>query len=92
MRHYNNVRTVKVLFVGSELHDYQTGGYKSLQHLRDNYHLDGMIDLANLKTMALQGYGMMHDSSGLQAVKNWFEDEFEKRKRPSKVVIEDPYQ
>lgn len=92
MRRCNNLRTVKALFVGSELHDYHTGGPKSVQQLRDNYRLDGMLELANLRTLALQCYGVASDDSGLQAVKKWFEGEFGKRKRPTKVVIEDPYQ
>lgn len=78
-----NLRTLKVYFSSDNLEDVY-GNPETVACLRESYRLDGMLELKNLKYLAL------HASSCLTALKNlkvWFEEEYSQRGQATKVAI-----
>ena len=86
MKLCTNLRSVEVQWVDSELCGNE--GPKPVDQLRNEYRLDGMLDLAKLETLTLDGPG--EGSTGhlaLQELVGGFENEYEKKGRTTKVIL-----
>ena len=87
MKRCTNLRTVNVQWVNSELCEH--GVPKSVERLRKEYRLDGMLSLFNLETLILAGpCELMPGHSSLQQLKEWFHAEFEKEGKKTKVLLQ----
>lgn len=87
MKRCGNLRSVSVQWVSSELSDYN-GVPKAVDQLRTEYRLDGMLELARLETLTLNGPGTGSAShTALHNLAKWFEAEFKERDRTTQVVL-----
>ena len=86
-----NLRTLKILFARENLYD-DDGSPQTVQQLRTNYRLDGMLGLANLQFLGLQSFSYpAFTDPALRDLKVWFETEFRERSQGVNVVIERAY-
>lgn len=87
MRRCANLRSVEVQWVNSELCN--NGEPKSVEQLRRDYRLDGMLDLAKLETLTLDGPGEYATGhAALQDLAKWFEAKYKHRGVKAKVILE----
>lgn len=84
MRRCEHLREVKVMFDLGMLSDHY-GREKSVQQLREDYRLDGMLNLPSLRTLTFIASG--GNDVGLEPLKKWFEDEYKKREMEGKPKL-----
>lgn len=85
MRRCEHLREVKIMFAGGTLLD-DYGHSKSIEQLRKDYRLDGMMDLPDLQTLTFIASSALH--AGLGPLKKWLEDEYRKREIKKKHKVE----
>ena len=90
MRSCKNLTSVKMTWVDEDLtYFYNMDGYlpKKIERIREQYRLDAMLDLEKLEHLHLASKltGYVYEESGhvgsrqVEALKEWFEEEFENR-------------
>lgn len=86
MKRCTNLRSVEVQWVDSELCDHHEP--KTVQRLRKEYRLDGMLEPNMPETLILNGSGdYATGHSVLKELKKWFEAEFREKGRKTKVIM-----
>lgn len=85
MRRCEHLREVKIMFAYGTLSTY-SGHEKSVQQLREDYRLDGMLNLPSLRTLTFIATNHMH--AELEPLKAWFEKEYRKRETNATQKLE----
>ncbi|KAK4556487.1 hypothetical protein LTR86_006631 [Recurvomyces mirabilis] len=89
MERCQNLKTVSMCWAGVTLFNINTGAGKTMDQLRAEYRIDGLLQLKNLETITLVGFGMSASASPqLQALGDWLKSNWRGHpKRELEVVL-----
>jgi hypothetical protein len=86
MKKCKNLTVVSMTWVRAALTD-QSGDEKTVNQLREDFRLDGMLELEELKELNLFHWGRAADTEVLHELGGWFEAEYKKRGQDVQVKV-----
>ena len=91
MKTCNNLKTVTTNWNGTELVNFLNDIVrpKSVDQLRKEYRLEGMLELPKLESLTLQRFRVEYEAmAALKELAQWFENEYQQRGQMVKVIIQ----